>query len=396
MKPNVLLLSLVLLLATACGVKVKTAPGFDAAVTNKLAVLPVAVDNSSSIAPDKLTFIQRALASELRNAGFQVLDSDVVSTTCISPSCSERDQLVRQYGVTSFAELTVHSAARNNFLAGYVNLIHGTLRLRDLNGRELISIDRTESERGGLLFNSGQLLQGVISQVANSGDISFTRLASKFAKTVVAQLPRASSTDSVLASAAMLNVDQVQLDPFGPHLYKVCATGSRGAFASLVFNRRRSSLRETTPGQYCGIYRIENNSMDSSALVVELESPYGQAARRELSSSPISSFGCFSADSVQLIRKGGKPQLSLTCVRLSSHSVATGDSCGKECTASKVLIYRASEARGPYRKVTELQSSTRWTDHSANADQDYLYQVVVVDKQGGFSAPLPLESKHSS
>lgn len=275
-----ILLSISIILISACAPKVRVAKDFSGAISPSLALLPAS--HTSLAARERVALIQQELSSELRNKGFFVLDSKVVERTCSNPECPERQQLAKKHGIDTFAQVQVDSIARNNFLAGYYNSIRGLLRFSSKDDRELLRVEHAESERGGLLFNTGQIVQGIISQVKNSGDEAYGTLASKFVRTLVNQVPPPSSQSTTENGEFQISSLRTEKTPLGAD--KVCIRGTPNLSAYITLHRTRTNLREVTPGEYCGIYRLGDFLKDESQsrASVEVRSPFGDSTRKEL------------------------------------------------------------------------------------------------------------------
>ena len=133
--------------------RVKPSPALASKAIQTVVVLPP--QSGTAVTRERLGILRSALQNEFSNQGFVVVDRDVVDATCTDATCSGRGVLIARYPIDAFATLTIDSASRNNFLAGYYNAIVGRLILEDVEGMELLDVRHTESERGGLLFNSG-------------------------------------------------------------------------------------------------------------------------------------------------------------------------------------------------------------------------------------------------
>ena len=146
------------LLAAGCTQsKVSLKPEYDRSIS-QVALLPTLA--GPGIQRENAAYLQAAVENELRNHGYIVLEEAVVNRVCSADAaCPRREILTERYGADGFFQLTIESVSRNNFLAGFVNVISGTLSLKSAAGIELASISQDQSERGGLLFNSGQIFQ---------------------------------------------------------------------------------------------------------------------------------------------------------------------------------------------------------------------------------------------
>lgn len=409
-------LCIVLLLTsavTACAPKVKLSPQFASSQPSTIALL--GIKTSPETRKERLQYIQRALRSELKSRGYLLLDENIVSRVCSSVDCRERSAFKTTFPVDAVVQLTLKNDSQNAFLLGHFNLLSGSLLFSDLSERELARVEHTESERGGLLFNSGQVLQGLKEEFENYGDDSFNRLADRFTKNLVAQLPRNSAVARSFQSGADVvatkrssdigfaepEFESIQVRPLKAAVYEICTQSPTPAvLAALIVGRKSSPLRETTAGRYCGIYRLDNQKLLARGVTVELRTPFGATARKEV--SLVGASVCDLQGRVSLTTNEGPNRLAVSCLAvtrsLSGRSSVTltdphradsqqidGCAAGQQlCTASKLLVYRANSAVGPFEKVAEIASSS-WADHAAPA-QSY-YQVIAVGENGALSLP---------
>ncbi|RIL11122.1 MAG: hypothetical protein DCC75_02960 [Proteobacteria bacterium] len=369
MRSQISILSAVLIGFTVSACAPKVVVNKEAALQRApslVALLPA--DYPSGIRKERIDLINDLARSELQSGGYTVLDRNIVNTTCLDSGCSQRAELVKRYGVEGFFKVEVESISRNNFLAGYLNSIDGSLNLSGSDGREIFEVSHIETERGGLLFNSGQLFQGVISQVKNSGeDASFGNLASRFVRTIVNKIPLEKPSPQQTASAE-LKIGEIKQEKIGPLLVQLCAAGTAGQSASLVINRVKSNLREVAPGNYCGAYNVYDLGQDPQA-VVEMRSALGATARAQAALNLPNE--CTLDSGVELVRENKRNKLLLA-----------GSS---QAPASRFVIYRSEDKSGPFQKVAEVKSAS-WTDRAAAGGE--FYQVVCIDSSGKRSLPF--------
>lgn len=379
-----------ILVLSACGPKVKLAPEVKERRLTTVALLPVSYPEG--IRRERVDYIRAALSNELQSNGLIVLDDKVVSSTCSTPACPEKTKLAESYKVDGLVRIDVESESRNNFIAGYWNSITGKLTIDDTKGQQLVEVDHTERERGGLVFESGQVLQGVISQVKNAGDDSFNNLANKFVRRLVSELPAGIAAPAAASGTPeeSLAIKSVDLKPLKGGVYEVCAQGSPRAIASLVVARRKSNLRENPAGRYCGIYRL--GEIDGK-MAVEVRSAYGDTIKRDLTLP--GSMPCSLNDKVRLVKAGGHPSLEIHCTRIGKGSEALGRCADaiQQCEGSRFVVYRAPTDQGPFEKIADF-ASPRWRDPAGAVESRY--EVVSVTSAGVRSMPVaPSEPKEN-
>lgn len=248
---------------------------FSGAVPATVALLPLEVDQD--IQRERLQILSEATVRALKNQGYQVFDPMFFNRFCKGVRCSNHKALASRYGIEGFLRLKVKSLSRNDFLAGYYNTIDGNLSLEDIMGKELFLISHQESERGGLLFNTGQILKGFQSQIKNSGDSSFESLAERFARKIIQGFPIPSLSEADVQES-LVKIKTVEAKMVRTGIYQICATGTPGMQAGIVQRQQRTNLREISAGRYCGNYRLPPGGKWSA----EIRSPFGAVDREEV------------------------------------------------------------------------------------------------------------------
>ena len=281
---RLLALLLCSLSAAACGPKVSLSPDWDKSHMHVLALLPATAPES--VRKERVQYLQNAVASELRNAGFYLLDEGVVARICNQSGCPQRVILADKYGVDGFVEVSVESNSRNNFGIGFYNEVSAQLQVKNNRNETIATVTHTQSKRGGLVFQSGQIVEGIKEQYNNFGDDGYNLLADKFAQTAVSKLPSSTDGEGAIAEAderlkaSIVRVNTVNLQN---GVYEICLEGTANAIASLVVRRIRSNLREVRRGYYCGIYSTDAGVSNDEDLNVELRSVLGNPARQTFS-----------------------------------------------------------------------------------------------------------------
>lgn len=365
---------------SSCGPKVIMSDTLKEGSPKALAVLPV--NYPSGVQRERVDYLRSALVSELKSRGFIVLDDSAVNLVCPDAECPNASELSSKYLADGYVTLHLDSVARNNFLAGYYNAITGKMTLQDRNRRDLLEVSHTESERGGLLFNSGQLIQGVISQLNNSEKDSFARLADKFSKTLVSKIPRPKASQFE-DEGNVVSIKSVRLTPSKAGAEDLCVSGTPQAMAFVLLPGQRSNLREVRPGEYCSRLRISDIPSDMSTISVEVRSAYGSSVRQSLKSdvAPCDLDGLISVRS-----QGSSKSLVLSC----APSTLKCDDRFQSCGAHRFIIYRALTPLGPFTKVAEVRDLA-WQLPKEGKSGPALYQVIAVDKHGNFSVPAPVD-----
>lgn len=369
------------LLAAGCGPTVKSQLPPGASMPASLALLPS--DYSIEIPRERIGLVRQAIINQLRNRNYVVLDDQAVGSMCSSPACPEREALAKKYLVDGFASLTLNSFSRNNFFAGYYNELSGDLAVADRSGRELVKVTDTQREEGGLLLQSGQIFQAVISSVKNTGDQVFDKLADKFAHTVVEQLPAPAAPANRLTQEGLtVALATARASWTSSKAYRVCAKGTPNSFAYLLSGKNRSNLREVSPGSYCANFSALVTEDATHNASIELRSAFGTSVRQDIT-LPVAP-PCDLRSRVE--STNGK--VRLLCAQVGSNGSPSGCSGSlSPCSAQKVVLFAAASPTGPFQKVGEASSSSASIPASAQN-----VQVLAIGVGGIASLPVKADS----
>lgn len=371
------------LLVAGCGPTVTSQLPKGGAMPSSLALLPS--DYSAGIPRERVDLVRQAVINELRNRHFVVLDDAAVAAVCSSPSCPERALLSERYLIDGFVALSLSSFARNNFIAGYYNELSGEISVYDRSNALLVSVKNTQNEEGGLLLQSGQIFQAIISSVKNTKEQVFETLADKFAFTVTEQLPPPKDLgDARTQEGATVALISATSAWKSPTTYQLCARGTPHSFAYLMTGKTHASLKEVSPGEYCGNFSSLVAPKHQQASSVELRSPFGTSVRQEVSlpSRP----ACDLAGRV--VAASG--QVSLACSSVGSKE-GSAAGCPKEvapCALERIVLFTSESPAGPFQKVADVKSTS--ASLPANASRVH---VMAIGAGGVPSLPAAVENK---
>lgn len=375
-----------LLVISSCGPKIFLAKEKAQTIDRTVALLPLSASND--IPSERKNYIQNALASELASAGYVVLDRKIVESVCPTADCPDKEKLSKTYATNTFARLNLESVAKTNFIAGYYNTITGKLSFQDLAGNDIATVDNTERERGGLLFNTGQIFQGLKSHHDNSGDASFTNLADRFVKTLVEKVPapKTAETES-RAESERVTINKVTATTGSNSQIHVCINSNPGLMASLLIDSNKANLREISSGQYCGNFWL-GALKPGSKLMVEAKSAYGTTERRDVSFE--NSRICNLEGKVVVADSGSKKTISINCTKTPAGGPVVGnctqaiEECPKD---NKIYVYRGPSEEGPFERVAEVRGSS-WTDMPKG---QAFYHLVAKNALGLRAVPVEAE-----
>lgn len=342
-------------LASGCGPTVRSSLPPGGSLPSTIAVLPP--DYSVDIPRERVDLVHEALITELRNQNFVVVEDRVIRSSCSTPQCPERKRLSQEYLVDAFATVSLSSFSKNNFVAGYYNQLQGEVIVSDTANKELVRVDHTEDESGGLLLQSGQVFQAIISTVKHSGDQVFEGLAERFAKSVVEKFPpHQTETKATQSEGTEIAITSATARWSGPSTYTVCATGTPHSFGYLLRGPNRTPLREISPGKYCGTFSALVTSPESGVEALELRTAFGNSVRQDINLP--SDQPCHLTN--RLVANSDK-SVSVLCSRVGNDPSNENVGCSStlnHCGAEKIVLFEAPAPSGPYRKMSEVRGSS--------------------------------------
>ena len=378
MMKRIVSLSLVVVVTLAfigCGPKAQLKPDFEKLNVASLAVLPII--DKSELPQDQVAAAFQGLAQELRNAGFLVLDDSITQSVCPSMPCPEQRRLFDDYLVDATVQLTIDSTTQTNVLAGYYNDLSGSLTLNNKNGEELAKITGTEREKGGLLFNTSQILQGLISQSRNEG---VGKLLNPFFRKLVAQVPSPSAQAQRNTDATTIAIKSINTRVTGADEREICVSATPRSLAFVLLGRIKSNLPEISPGKYCRQYFL-NASFGTGSAEIEVRSPVGNSIRSPLTLADAPD--CNISQSVTLAAAATRfPAINFSCPTESGKGPL------------KFVIFKSDNQLPKYLKIGE-SNGREWVDRSATAGTSEQYVVIAKTAHGDRSLPIFLTAMPS-
>ncbi len=364
-------------LCSCSSTKLVSSPAANSSKQLSVAVLPI--DVPAGMAREKADYLRNLLISELKNAGYLVLEDAATLKYCSTAACPEKAKLAKNFMVDSFASLQLKPFVRANFLAGYVNSISGELIVEDTSGAQLYKVSETLAEKGGLLFNSGQLFQGLKTQLDSAKTDAFDKLSDKFAQNLVAKLPvpKASNPDADLLA---VSIGKVQVARLQSSVTKICADATPHSLVSVLVGTYRPNLREVSPGKYCGILNLGNALFLTSAPRVEARSAFGAVAWKELSRD---SFDEYCATDKLAVTDG---VLTPNCTL----AAPICENLKRVCARDRFQVYTAQTFPGPFQKNGEAKLSTLLSTFKLPSQAKRI-ELVAVGNSGRRSTPIEVE-----
>lgn len=236
-----------------CGPTVKLSPDYNERKPNQLiAVLPVVAE--TEVPKEHLQFLRDSLVAELRNSEYLVLDRDLVDEYCptSSSSCSNLDNLLEAYDLSGAFELTVTDYGHTGFLIGFYSTVGGQLNFLSEKGNKLFTMEHQESKRGGLLFNSGQLLTAIRNQIDSGSTNKKEELERKFVRSLIADLPEINPSEMNFSPPKIQTAEITNLSDLGRT--KFCVNADSTVKSHIYVGRVKADLRPESTERHCAVY----------------------------------------------------------------------------------------------------------------------------------------------
>lgn len=250
---------------------------------NSLAYLP---PKSEDNAPKEfISAIDEQVQSELKNRGYSLLDQDIIKLKCSTESCQD---LPADSRVDALVRFTLNKVRRINALIGHFNEVAGTLTISTPDGTILTTIKEIIRERGGLLFNAGQIIKGIVSTIQNTAQEKYALLGAKLARNLALQLPIPEKSPPAVVSISSVTASyekrSVKARKSGviPEASTVCLHGTPNQIARLRIDSREINMIEISPGRYCRTIATEIFSNAGFSKQVELRSTFGASVRQSI------------------------------------------------------------------------------------------------------------------
>jgi len=267
-----------------------------------VAVLPftAAKDLGGERARLKVDAIRQTFHRRFRALPYLHLDLDVTDRlleqsgvkTAEQAAAARFAQIQKTLGVDAFVRGEI--TALGDFKGGvlYRLSIGGKIALIDARtGQELAHVEHTEADTGGLLLQTGALVEGIQQTMDNFSDLGFVRLAEKFANEVVKPFPKPPVVPEVVqpnlksarlavrgggaaATQALAAGDVIEATvEADPNLYVTLQLGTDLSPIPLAAER---------PGVYRGAYRVARGDRFAGRPTVRLRDRFGVTAAKVL------------------------------------------------------------------------------------------------------------------
>ncbi len=275
---NKLILTLILILSS-CGPTITKSPKLKENTSPFIALIPS--KTIDGISRERLEYISELTRLNLESRGYFLITPDTINRNCVDLECSNIDEVSSKFNIGKIAHINLESSTNIDILAGYYSSLTGQLIIEDPKGISLYSALHTERDSGGLILESGQVIQAIINQIRNGDESSVDRTSYRFVRALLKEMPKVDK--SLPSETTPLNLENVEVSKYSKNTKKVCAKGTPNQTAWLTTSSKLyTELKEIKKGLYCGVFRLEGPWALSNKLTVELKSAYGQLVRLEV------------------------------------------------------------------------------------------------------------------
>ncbi len=356
-----IILSLSWSLVSGCGPSVQQLNP-QIALTDTILLLPI--KSNEVLALDRAQLIQESFERGFGSQGFLVLSRDSISNRCKGQDCSRKETLGSLFPTATIAEVTIESTRQTNLIAAFYNNIVGQLSLFSAQNQPIVTIGHTESERGGVLFNSGQILEGIQATATDLSADSFPVLAERFSRKIVSEVPR-SNIDRKKISSPSFN--SVQVTPKG-FLVQICATVEQAAQVFLLNGGRKTRLSRVRDNHFCAVLPSKLLTADRGTKRIIATNQYGIEESKDFAVLSMST--CSLTGNIFFDRATG--------------SIQCKQECPPSCLKEQIVVYRGGTSDTPFTEFGNLQNGKIKLPAGA---EDLSYAIVTIDAEGFVSNP---------
>jgi hypothetical protein len=379
---------LLLTFLASCGPVVQSSVPLNSLAIQTVALLPI--QSKVPVQRELLTQLQSALEVALEGRGYVIINQNLTGSLCegksrTNKSCLYAADLSEQFGVDAFFQFELTSSRSSNFILAKYKEVGGRLNILNPDLKKVASIDSKVRVTGGVLLNSGQLVEGVkTSLYQDSGNPIVYKMVSQLASS----LPVPRSQIGVLPDAFNRpNVSNIDVRPLGDGRYQLCLN-TDGAYDDvfLQIDSQRAALTSVEAHRFCGKYYLGDLVTPESQVSLVVYSVYG--LRTEVNLDQLAFAEC-SASMLQSAID------NRACQDVSSKD--THGSCPqrfKHCNIAEFALFKKDSGQDVYRQVSSIASNA----NSLNAAlSDTLaseeVRLVAHSKNGSTSIPITVSRK---
>jgi len=281
----------------------------------------------------------------------------------------------------------------SNFTGGVYShtILSGKLNMYSTKtGQSLWSVNHYESEKGGVIYKSSQVMDLIESQIQNAKkEMSFIKVAEEFSRKVVDSIP--DEGQKTVGSSRMPLINMVYIEEknlatktlLPGDKISISMQGSPGMKAAFDIGTWKTNIpmEEISPGNYRGCYWINyGDEAERQIIAAKLKNRFGMESIKF--SDPV--FSCKAKLLPDTVSLNAEFKSETQLVKLKWGFIA------KEI--SHYTVYR-SKNRDPEFKQVLVTKTPYFEDKIIDPDaKTYTYQIIAYDFSGNSSKPAgPVE-----
>lgn len=377
------------LIFVSCGPGIRTFGDQTAPTPGIYALLPV--KHGPTLREYDAAYLTRILQNSLESLGVSLIDPVLIQETCIKLDCRERTVWSTIPQLQGLITVDITSNWDSNIIAAHYSTISGELRLSDMNNQKILEIQHRESDRGGLLFDSGQVVRGLSSQAEFSDSEAFRMLAKKFARNLALALkPHLGRKDSTHRD---FPTPVITSSVVSPGEIKLCiSVPAPDMRAYLLFGSMRTPLSPQSKTEN-GTTSCRNFSADAlrqkPVPAIEVRDLRGNSRRTFLNSEKhlngwLSS--CRTTTHAQWKDVKNSSDITFYCSVQDKDSVSAKCAQKDPCHAFRWKVYGAKTKSGPYVLLGETNEPQFRMPQRA-ADNLHFFYYTYQEANGSLSTP---------
>jgi hypothetical protein len=272
---RILFLSFFLLLS-ACGPTVQVKFTERVSQFERLALLPVV--SKEPLRMKRKMLISHFLRTELESRGYRVLLPDLLSDICQSTQdCLEkRSDIFAHYPIDGLLLVTVQDLSGGDFGLGFYQSLSAEMKVLGKNGNTLFQLEDSVINRGGLVFESGQVFEGLRQQIGFGSDLGFQNLAKSFAKDIMQEFPLAQRPEGEAPLEEDASAPTLQTKEVLPGVFELCVPKKNARQPILIAQGVRSFFQSASDKEDC--LRLSDDVLQQ-ATALEYRHAFGGGLR---------------------------------------------------------------------------------------------------------------------
>ncbi|MBI4617178.1 MAG: hypothetical protein HY720_26430 [Planctomycetes bacterium] len=407
-------------LAAGCGPDVEVAEDLKTSPPERVAVLLFEAPDLEDRDSTEMRFVRRIFYSHWANLPFRDMPLNLVDMLLAKNGLDDVDK-VRGADPEKLGELLqvdavvqgeVTSISNIAPLVAYRRAMGGEFRLVDCRpgkgGTVLWRSDHEESEWGGPLLESGQVITGIRRQIENSSAVAFYRICDRFCRRIVETMPpEVGQAVKPQQHVPQIGEVEVRLPRQGPlaagDRIEVALAGEPQHVASFDIGIYRNGIpmTEVSPGKYSGTYTVQvGDAVEGAQIRAQLSTVFGETAVAQAQGSPVAirarpplppaglEVRAEGAGVLLTWKPGSARAEAPEAGENAKEQIALAGASAPPPPAAGYLVYRAVATPLLFEEIGETRGPTEFRDESPGKGPVF-YLVLAVDQAGNRSYPTP-------